>query len=176
MTNALKKISSQIPSTQSKSYSKKASIRTTQSKKNQPPTRRLRTSRCSLSPLTPKESTLNPLTRHSSSTSGFKSKKHEEAPNQFSRALQALSPLLLLCFAGTVCYLCIVGNHGLLYLDSLNNRLEEISDKNNALVSEIFDVRYQIRAVEQQGLQLEKKAREELGLSREGETVYMFEN
>ena len=97
-------------------------------------------------------------------------------PSVASNLLQRLSPWLLLISAGTVSYLCVTGNHGLLYLNSLNKQLEQISDKNSTLVSEIFDLRYEIRGLEEKGLLLEKKAREELGLSRDGETIYLFEN
>ena len=87
-----------------------------------------------------------------------------------------LSPLILLSCAIIVLYFSVTGSHGLLYLEKLNNELIKISDKNTMLIENAFDLSYKIEAINEGGLYLEKKAREDFGLFKEGETVYLFQD
>ncbi len=88
--------------------------------------------------------------------------------------LDLLTPMILMGLAGLVFYFSLTGTHGLLYLDKLNNQLQRISSENKALEQEINVLEQNIHSINSEGFYLEKKAREELGLSKKGETIYLF--
>jgi len=70
--------------------------------------------------------------------------------------------------------LTVTGNHGLLHLQKINKELQLIEDKNRELKSDIREVKKDISEIHHSNFALEKKAREELGLSRSDEIVYIF--
>ena len=82
--------------------------------------------------------------------------------------------MILMGLASLVFYFSLTGTHGLLYLDKLNNQLQRISSENKALEQEINVLEQNIHSINSEGFYLEKKAREELGLSKKGETIYLF--
>ncbi len=88
--------------------------------------------------------------------------------------LDLLTPVILMGLAGLVFYFSLTGTHGLLYLDKLDNQLQRISSENKALEREITVLEQNIHSINSKGFYLEKKAREELGLSKKGETIYLF--
>ena len=87
--------------------------------------------------------------------------------NRASQIIIALIALLVLFFT-------VTGNHGLLHLSEINNELDSIKGQNRRLQSNIVELKNEIYAIEHDPHMLEKKAREGLGLSREGEVVYIF--
>lgn len=68
----------------------------------------------------------------------------------------------------------VIGDHGLIKLATVNAELRDIEDKNRTIESNIADLKSKIFAVQNHDLTLEKKAREELGLARKGEVIYIF--
>lgn len=68
----------------------------------------------------------------------------------------------------------VVSNNGLLQLQNLNNERDQLRAKSAELDAEIITLQRDIARVERQPLALEQHAREELGLSRPGEIVYIF--
>jgi len=96
------------------------------------------------------------------------------APARIEKLFDQLTPVLLLGLAGLVFYLSLTGTHGLLYLDKLDNQVQRISAENKALEQEISVLKRNIHSINSEGFYLEKKAREELGLSKKGETIYLF--
>ena len=88
--------------------------------------------------------------------------------------MNQLTSLLLIC-AGIVLLLStLTGSHGLLHLQKINNEQRFLEQKNQELEEEVQELQAQIAAVQHQPFTLEKKARQELGLSRPGEIVYIF--
>ena len=84
------------------------------------------------------------------------------------------TPYLILLLAGTVSFFSLFGDHGLLHLRQLNNELASLKEKNHQLESSVEELKEKIKAFNTQDKPLEKLAREELGLSKEGEVVYLF--
>ena len=85
-----------------------------------------------------------------------------------------LTPIVLLVLAITVGFFSIAGNHGLLHLRELDNELGHLKSKNSQLENKVSELKQKITEFKESDRPLEKMAREELGLSREGEVVYIF--
>ena len=68
----------------------------------------------------------------------------------------------------------VIGDHGILKLSAVNKELSIIENKNRVLESDIIDLKNKIYAIDTHDLTLEKHAREELGLAKKGEMVYIF--
>ena len=82
-----------------------------------------------------------------------------------------------LVIIGLSCILAVfvvIGDHGFLKLSAVNNELHIIEAKNRILESDIIDLKNKIYAIDKHNLTLEKRAREELGLAKKGEMVYIF--
>ena len=85
-----------------------------------------------------------------------------------------ITPKILLGIALLLLLVTIAGNHGLLHLQKINNELRQLEGKNLSLQSEITALEHRIFALQNDDAELERVAREELGLSRTGEIVYIF--
>lgn len=70
--------------------------------------------------------------------------------------------------------IAITGSHGVLQLRQINSELRSLLQKNRRLQEKIIEMNQKIIAVKSDPLVLEKKGREELGLSRQGEIIYIF--
>lgn len=68
----------------------------------------------------------------------------------------------------------VAGNHGLLHLFKINNELSALARKNRSIESDILQTRSEIDSLARSRFTIEKQAREELGLSRPDEVVYVF--
>lgn len=77
------------------------------------------------------------------------------------------SSILLLIFT-------VIGKHGLLHLSQINNELEITEAKNRKIESDIASLRAEVRDLRSNPAALEQVAREELGMSKPGEIVYIF--
>ncbi len=84
------------------------------------------------------------------------------------------APTIIMCIVLLLVFATVTGNHGLLHLQKINNELGLIEGKNRSLESELFEMENRITELKQNPLVLEKRGREELGLSRPGEIVYIF--
>jgi len=84
------------------------------------------------------------------------------------------SPYLILILAFTVGFFSVAGNHGLLQLRELDNELEQLKSQNSRLENNVKTIEQKIVEFNESDQPLERLAREELGLSREGEVVYIF--
>jgi cell division protein FtsB len=71
-------------------------------------------------------------------------------------------------------FFTVAGRHGLLALVQMDAKVAELTGQNSNLESEIVEMKNQIYAVQHSDFALEKHAREELGLSKPGEIVYIF--
>ena len=87
--------------------------------------------------------------------------------NRISTIIILLLSLLMMCFT-------IAGNHGLLHLRRLDREVESLRRKNEALTQEAVAVRSQLDAAQNSDTALEKSAREQLGLAKPNELVYIF--
>lgn len=86
---------------------------------------------------------------------------------QFSWIFLILLGLLVLFFSA-------VGKQGLIHLLQLHSEVEMIAEKNEELKQETATIKRDIRDAKDSPLALEKQAREELGLSRPGEIIYLL--
>ncbi len=84
------------------------------------------------------------------------------------------APIVLSLLVGILLVFTTFGSHGLLHLKEINNELAILEDKNTSLEREINQISRQVTELKVSKHALERKAREELGLSRTGEIVYIF--
>ena len=68
----------------------------------------------------------------------------------------------------------LIGEHGLFRLLENHSEVDRLKKQNEVLESEIADMKNTISAVDKSNEFLEKVAREELGLSKSNEVVYVF--
>jgi len=87
--------------------------------------------------------------------------------NKFTSALLLVASASILLFS-------IFGRHGYLYLRELDKELVDLKLNNQTLESEISLLKTQIKDLEQNKEMLEKLAREDLGLTKDGEVTYVF--
>jgi cell division protein FtsB len=88
--------------------------------------------------------------------------------------MNKIAPWLLLCLTISLCAITVVGNHGLLELLKMLKEIKVLEVKNSELESEIIQLRNKKFAINHSDPTLEKSAREELGLSKPGEIIYIF--
>ncbi|HQH26061.1 MAG TPA: septum formation initiator family protein [Oligoflexia bacterium] len=73
-----------------------------------------------------------------------------------------------------IAFFTVFGNHGLLRLVNIQHSLLTLRGQNNELESEIVETKNKIYAIRHSDFALEKASREQLGLSKPGEIVYIF--
>lgn len=81
--------------------------------------------------------------------------------------------LLLLGFL-FICHTYLGGDYGLLKMWSQHREIEKLKSEIHRLRAEQQDLKQECLWLETDTLYIEKKAREELGMVREGERVYQF--
>lgn len=81
--------------------------------------------------------------------------------------------LLILGFL-LICWVYLGGDYGLLKVWSQGRQIEDLKREINRLRAEQLDLKKECLWLETDSLYIEKKAREELGMVREGERVYQF--
>ena len=85
-----------------------------------------------------------------------------------------IAPFLLSFFVVILLIFTTYGSHGLLHLREINNERAILLAKNDSLERDIARLQNEIQALQTTPLAIEEKAREELGLSRKNEIVYIF--
>ena len=85
-----------------------------------------------------------------------------------------ITSFLILGMALLILCITVVGNRGLMHLDQLTREIQALEDENKRLQSNIAELKNRIYAVQHDPLTIERQAREELGLSRKNEIVYVF--
>jgi len=88
--------------------------------------------------------------------------------------MKRLKPLVLLLLTLSVCFFTLTGPKNIFQLAQLNREIARIESTNQQLESEIEQLSSKIEVATQSSFFLEKKAREELALSKPGEIVYAF--
>ena len=88
--------------------------------------------------------------------------------------MNRLTSTVLLILSFLVIVFTIAGNHGLLHLQGINNEQRALEKKNKEIKSEMAALRNEIHGIKSSNFLLEKKAREELSLSKPGEILYVF--
>lgn len=90
--------------------------------------------------------------------------------------MRKFTPLLILLLAVVIASFTVIGRHGIFHLATINNEIKLLENKTRELQSEIIEVKNEMYDLEHNPFALEKKARQELGLSKRGEVVYVFPN
>lgn len=88
--------------------------------------------------------------------------------------MRRVTSFLLLALSGILLFFAVTGPHGLLYLRTVDREIELMAEKNRELDREILSVQNQIYGVQRSDQVLEELSREELGLSKPGEIVYIL--
>ncbi len=102
---------------------------------------------------------------------------HRDRKKVFLRQPRKRRPygrLLLLLGFLFICYIYLGGDYGLLKIWSQRGEIESLNREIDRLQAEQLDLKKECVRLQTDSLYIEKKAREELGLVREGERVYQF--
>jgi cell division protein FtsB len=85
-----------------------------------------------------------------------------------------LTSLLIVGMGILILGITVVGNRGMLHLAQIDREIHALESENQRLSSNISDIKNRIYAVQHDPLTIERQAREELGLSRKNEIIYVF--
>jgi len=91
-----------------------------------------------------------------------------------TKGMTRLTPLILIGLTLTVCFFTITGPKNVFQLLKLHREIAELKAANSRIESEIEQVGYDVDVATRDQFFLEKRAREELALSKHGEIVYIF--
>ncbi len=86
-----------------------------------------------------------------------------------------ITSLFIVCFAGIVS-VTIFGKHGIVYMMHLQQELHNIESENKMLSTKNAYLRKQIGLLTNSTGYIEKIARNELGLARSNELIYLVQN
>lgn len=90
--------------------------------------------------------------------------------------MSKLTPTVFVILSAIIIFFAITGEYGYLHLKNLEKEKIALEKKNRELNSEIVKLKSEIYSLENNDYSLEKVAREELGLAKENEIVYVFPN
>ena len=82
--------------------------------------------------------------------------------------------LVLVLILLVICYIYVGGDYGLLKIWGQHRQVQELRQEIHRLHAEQYDLKREGLRLESDSLYVEKKAREELGMVRQGERVYQF--
>jgi len=85
-----------------------------------------------------------------------------------------LTTLIFLLLSVLMMLFTVAGNHGLLHLQRMDQEVRSLQEKNEELSRESAEVARKIAEVKNDEHVLEQKGREELGLAKPNEIVYIF--
>ena len=81
---------------------------------------------------------------------------------------------ILLCITLLLLFITIFGNYGFKQLSTLDSQLKRMQMTNKHLEAEIVQLENKMHAAQESSHELERRAREQLSLSKPGEIVYIF--
>lgn len=90
--------------------------------------------------------------------------------------MSRVSPLLTLVITAALSAVALTGARGLASLRDVRRQTAALLQQNLVLEAEVGELRNRLQALQVSPFALEKKAREDLGLSKPGEIVYLFDN
>lgn len=88
--------------------------------------------------------------------------------------MNRLASIVLVLLSVLLFLLSLAGNHGLLHLKRLEGEAQSLQEKDSQLSREIAETNNQIYGAKNSDDVLEQRAREELGLAKPNEVVYIF--
>ncbi len=88
--------------------------------------------------------------------------------------MNRIASFVILVFAGIFFLLSFFGSHGFQQLRSVNTEISDMRERTERLAGEISEIKSEIASFDSDDFALEKNAREELGLARSDEVVYIF--
>ncbi len=71
-------------------------------------------------------------------------------------------------------FFSFMGNHGYLHLKKIDSELEKFNSKNSELALKVSSLQNKINSLKNSDYAVEKAAREELGLAKPQEVIYIF--
>ena len=87
---------------------------------------------------------------------------------------QRLIAITLISISLIILFTTFVGKNGYKDLSLINTEVEKLEQENRKLNSEIATLKNKLTGITQSDMELEKKSRESLGLSRPDEIVYIL--
>ena len=88
--------------------------------------------------------------------------------------MNRLLPYMLLLIAGVVAYFSFFGDEGYAKLTSLRESLTSQQEKNREASNEVKKLRRDVRSLQSDPREIEKAARNELGMARPNEVILFF--
>ena len=89
---------------------------------------------------------------------------------------QRLISITLILISLIILFTTFVGKNGYKDLNLINTEVEKLEQENRKLNSDIANLKNKLTGITQSDLELEKRSRESLGLSRPDEIVYILGN
>lgn len=89
--------------------------------------------------------------------------------------MKKIPPVLVLLVALIVAFLCIYGDNSFEKLASLRKSLEVQREKNIDLNVEVTELKREVRDLHSSSREIEKAARNELGMARPNELIFFFD-
>ncbi len=88
--------------------------------------------------------------------------------------MNKISSIILIIFSLSLLFFSLTGKHGLIQLQKINYEIKKITEKNTEISDNISRIKNKIYGIQNSNAVIEKTAREELGLARSNEVVYVF--
>ncbi len=88
--------------------------------------------------------------------------------------MNRITTLIFLLLSLVMMFFTVAGNRGVLTLQRMDREVKSLREKNEELSRESAEIERQIAAVREDAEVLEQKGREELGLAKPNEIVYIF--
>lgn len=88
--------------------------------------------------------------------------------------LKTILPFLFLIASGVLLSITVFSDHGLPALQNLDSQKKDLLKKAQHIDKQLAEKRGRIRSLKEDPLALEQKAREDLGMIKEDERVYVF--
>lgn len=89
--------------------------------------------------------------------------------------MKQLTPIILLVFAILITLFSFIGDDSFTHLGALKEQLQYEQRQNEALSATVSDLKTQVVGLQNDPRVLEKAARNELGMVRDDEVVFIFE-
>lgn len=88
--------------------------------------------------------------------------------------MNKVTPVVLIGLTAVLFYFALAGSHGYFQLGRSERQALALQRKTDSLDKEMRELRDRISAIESDPAALERKAREDVGLAKPGESVYIF--
>jgi cell division protein FtsB len=94
--------------------------------------------------------------------------------SQINFSMRQFAAFALYAAAAVLLAVTLTGTHGVLRLVDIQSEIGKLTQKDEALEAQLGTIAHELGMMEMGRFALEKKAREDLGLAKRTDTVYIF--